>query len=434
MSKYYSVKQIINVIKSSVISNFQQVVVYGVLYDIKYHAKSGNFYFKIKEEKDILNCVCWKNYTSLLKPLLQEGLTVELFGNLTLLNSQLVLSIFYIKELTQQVISQQFDYLKQKFLAEDLLAKRVHRIISKYPQRIALITSLDGVVYQDILTVLANFYPCKLIAYDVHMQGINTVISISKALHYFNTYYPESIDFIIIARGGGSKEDLEVLNDEMLARQVFNSKIPVVVAIGHQTDYTILDFVADHSAPTPTASVTFLANKNILYDYLVNYNYWLTKNITNYLTTYRQQLNYLIDKLKHYQYIIAVYSMRLTTLRISNVALYAKIDILRLEVAKIWHHYQLLILTYCTKLQSNIDSMYQQLQHVYYQYIADLAHMLKWLNLMIDNFNVNNVLHRGFAYLSDHNQVIDTIDKFHLNQCYKLHLKDGIMVIKIINK
>ena len=173
-----------------------------------------------------------------------------------------------------------FEQLKSKLMNEGLFNQDVKKPIPKYPSKIGVITSESGAVIHDIQTVAERRFPiCKIILYPVEVQGKNAPLKIIEGIKYFNS--TDKVDTIILGRGGGSAEDLWAFNDENLARAIFDSNVPIISAVGHETDFTICDFVADMRAATPSvAAESALPEKESILNALDDYSLRM-KNIIN---------------------------------------------------------------------------------------------------------------------------------------------------------
>lgn len=260
-----SVSQITTTIKSLMEENpiLNKLYIKGEISNLSPN-RSGHIYFSIKDEYSLLNCVMFKTSVNNLTFKPQVGDKVILRGNITLYEPRgtYQLLVKEMKKEGQGDLFQQFLQLKNKLQIEGLFEPNNKKPIPKFPKSIAVITSPTGAVIQDIInTVKRRFPKITLSLFEVSVQGENAEKSIIKALKQADTY-KTPFDTIIIARGGGSIEDLWCFNDENLAREIYNSKTPIISAIGHQTDFTICDFVADIRAETPTAAAE-LATPNL---------------------------------------------------------------------------------------------------------------------------------------------------------------------------
>ena len=230
-------------------------MVKGEISNFKNHYQSGHFYFTLKDNDAQVRCVMFRAYACRVPFAVRDGLKVVLRGRVSLYEKDGQYQ-FYAEEMHEQGlgdISLQFQQIKEKLEKEGLFAEENKRRIPTFPKRIAVITSDTGAAVQDILNITARRYPlCEIMLCPVAVQGENAVPSMIDALE--RVYALSNCDTIIIGRGGGSIEDLWAFNNEALARKIYESPIPVISAVGHETDFTICDFVADLRAPTPSAA------------------------------------------------------------------------------------------------------------------------------------------------------------------------------------
>lgn len=224
-------------------------------------AGSGHIYFTLKDATAQLQCVLYRYQAVLCRVRLREGLLVELSGKATVWEGRGSLQFITssVREAGQGSLQQQFEALKNKLEAEGLFSPSRKKPLPAFPQSVGLITSASGAVIQDMRHRLESRAPW-MHAYllPVLVQGETAARGIARAINQWNhagQYGLPAVDYLIIARGGGSMEDLWCFNDEHLARAIAASRLPVVSAVGHETDFTIADFVADLRAPTPTAAI-----------------------------------------------------------------------------------------------------------------------------------------------------------------------------------
>ena len=252
-----SVKQLNLFVKSLIEGDVRlnNVYVTGEISNFKNHYQSGHFYFTLKDNDAQIRCVMFRAYACRVPFAVRDGLKVVLRGRVSLYEKDGQYQ-FYAEEMHEQGlgdISLQFQQIKEKLEKEGLFLEENKRQIPAFPQRIAVITSDTGAAVQDILNITARRYPlCEIMLCPVAVQGENAVPSMIDALE--QVYALGNCDTIIIGRGGGSIEDLWAFNSEALARKIYESPIPVISAVGHETDFTICDFVADLRAPTPSAA------------------------------------------------------------------------------------------------------------------------------------------------------------------------------------
>jgi exodeoxyribonuclease VII large subunit len=222
-------------------------------------ANSGHHYFSLKDSQSQLRCALFKGAARLARFKPQDGLAVLARGNLEVYEArgeyQLIVDL--LEPQGAGALQLAFEQLKKKLAAEGLFEPSRKRPLPSLPRRIAIVTSLSGAVIKDILQVLARrFQGLHVRLYPAQVQGEGSVEQICRALNYFSR--SAWADVVILARGGGSLEDLWSFNEEAVARAIAACKVPVVSAIGHETDFTIADFVADFRAPTPSAAAEII--------------------------------------------------------------------------------------------------------------------------------------------------------------------------------
>lgn len=216
---------------------------------------SGHFYFTIKDTESQLSGVMFRSHASSLGFVPKDGMKVIAHGRVSVYSTRGQYQI-YADELIPDgagTLAMQFEQLKRKMESEGLFDPMRRLPIPKYPKKIGVITSPTGAAVHDIINILSRRFPCaEMILFPSQVQGEGAAEQLMTGLLFFQTYHP--VDVIILGRGGGSAEDLWAFNDERLARTVADCTIPVISAVGHESDFTICDFVADLRAPTPSAA------------------------------------------------------------------------------------------------------------------------------------------------------------------------------------
>lgn len=232
-----------------------RVAVKGEISNFTNHYKTGHFYFTIKDEGSLIKAVMFKSAASKINFVPENGMKIVARGRVSAFvrDGQYQL---YCESMEPDGIGAlyfAFEQLKKKLSAEGLFDEARKKPLPKIPTRIGVITSPTGAAIRDIINILGRRFPyAKVILYPALVQGAVAAPSLIDGMNYFNSQM--NVDVIIIGRGGGSIEDLWAFNDETLARTVAASKIPTISAVGHETDFTICDFVADRRAPTPSAA------------------------------------------------------------------------------------------------------------------------------------------------------------------------------------
>ena len=256
--KIFSVSEFSNLLKTVLEGTFKKIKIKGEIQGLKKHS-SGTYYFDLKENfagKDyILNCVLWK-WTK-INTKLEEGLEVILTGKITAYTgrSSYQITVENVEVAGIGALLKIIEERKQKLANEGLFNPEHKKQIPLLPKTIGVITSPTGAVIQDIIHRITDRFPTRIIVYPVAVQGEGADIQISQAIDNFNKITGiNRPDVIIVARGGGSVQDLMPFNEENVVRSAFASIIPIISAVGHETDTTLIDYVADLRAPTPTGA------------------------------------------------------------------------------------------------------------------------------------------------------------------------------------
>jgi len=255
MEQPLSVAELTDLIKLTLEKGFQEAVVIGEISNFKAHP-SGHYYFSLKDEKACLTSVMFRTDNQRVKFKPQDGHRVVAVGRITVYpprgNYQLVITRMEPDGVGALQLA--FEQLKKKLEAEGFFNLDRKRPIPKFPKTIGIVTSPSGAAIRDILQILdRRFAGLHILIFPVKVQGDGAAEEVAAAIHHFNQHF-ETVDVLIVGRGGGSMEDLWAFNEEVVARAIFNSRIPIISAVGHEVDFTIADFVADLRAPTPSAA------------------------------------------------------------------------------------------------------------------------------------------------------------------------------------
>ena len=254
--KVYSVNELNNYVKGLLDNdeNLKYIFVSGEISNFKAHY-SGHMYMTIKDETASLKAVMFAGNASRLKFSVENGMKVIAFGTVSLFPRDGSFQL-YITDMQPDgvgALSIAFEQLKKKLEAEGLFSQAHKKPIPQFPKRVGVVTSSTGAAIQDIFNVLKRRHPaCEVVVRPAQVQGEGAAQDIARAIDEFNAL--GGADVLIVGRGGGSVEDLWAFNEEIVARAVYNSRIPIISAVGHETDYSICDFVADLRAPTPSAA------------------------------------------------------------------------------------------------------------------------------------------------------------------------------------
>src|SRR5690242_4651569 len=255
----YSVSEIANALKRTVEDSFPFVRVRGEISGLK-AAASGHTYFDLKDDKAVLNAIIWKQQSRLIKLRPESGLEVVCTGRITTYpgSSRYQIIVEQMELAGMGALMAMLEERKKKLAAEGLFAAERKKQLPFLPDVIGVITSPTGAVIRDIMHRLTERFPRRVILWPVAVQGERAAGEVAAAIRGFNALTAGGAvprpDLLIVARGGGSIEDLMALNEESVVRAAAESMIPLISAVGHETDTTLIDFASDRRAPTPTAA------------------------------------------------------------------------------------------------------------------------------------------------------------------------------------
>ncbi|MBF7067620.1 exodeoxyribonuclease VII large subunit [Campylobacter volucris] len=285
--------------KSLLECHFEDIELSGEISKITIHG-SGHWYFDLKDEKSSIACVMFKGFNQFVSPKPQVGDMLDLRGYVSLYEASGKYQ-FIAKSMQKTSLGDleaKFLALKEKLEKEGLFDKSTKKTINLYPKKVAIVTSLTSAALQDMLKLIKQkeYNLCKISIFDSLTQGLNAPISLINALQKADSC---GFDVIVLARGGGSREDLFCFNDEELARKIYTLKTPVVSAIGHEIDYVISDFVADLRAPTPSAAIDMIfPSKMALEQKLDEIEMKFKFQISNFIKLQENNLAHLQDLVK----------------------------------------------------------------------------------------------------------------------------------------
>jgi len=298
-TKIYTVSQVNSLIKEILENNLPgRLAVTGEITDFKHHT-SGHCYFSLKDQNAVLPCVMWKSNFNRVKFEPENGLAVLATGFIDVYAPQGKYQL-YVDSLQPAgvgALQLAFEQMLKRLQAEGLFDEAYKKTIPLYPERIGILTSESGAAIADIKDSIWNRWPCaKLLLYPVPVQGEGAAEKIAAALRDVNRRNKElGIDILIVGRGGGPPEDLWAFNEEILARAIFDSKIPVISAVGHEIDTTIADLVADARASTPTkAGVVAVPDMQEILKRLINMQSRLAGEIKATLKLAQQNLETIL--------------------------------------------------------------------------------------------------------------------------------------------
>ncbi|MCX7611824.1 MAG: exodeoxyribonuclease VII large subunit [Ignavibacterium sp.] len=381
----FTVSQLTQSIRFVLEQTFDDIFLTGEISNFKSYS-SGHWYFNLKDENALITCVMWKGFNNYVffKP--QDGMKVILRGRITVYppRGNYQFDTKTMKPAGEGELQAAFERLKRKLFEEGLFDEIHKKPIPSFPKKIGIVTSIDGAAIRDMISVAARRYPlCELILAPCKVQGSGSAEEIVESIKLLNKQ--KDIDVIIVARGGGSIEDLWSFNEEIVARAIFDSKIPIITGVGHEIDYTIADFVADLRAPTPSVAMELatpdvvILEENILYNLKKNYDM-----ILNLIDNYKSSLFNLTNSF--------VYRFPLDRVR-----------------------------NYQQKLDTNLAKLSQLIDKKIYD--ADLSLKKLYYNLKL--YDINNMLNRGFALILQENKFVKRKVNLNLDKSFKIKFYDG---------
>ncbi len=330
----YTVTRLNREVKAVLEGSFPPIWVQGEISNLA-RPSSGHLYFSLKDKHSQVRCAMFKGRNQLIKFNPENGIEVFAQASISLYEGrgEFQLIVNQIEPAGIGALQLAYEQLKERLQQEGLFDPLHKKPLPAFPQQIGVITSPTGAAIRDILHVLKRRYPsAQVIIYPVAVQGNGSAAMIATALA--TAGQRNECDVIILARGGGSLEDLWSFNEERVARAIFNSRIPVITGIGHETDFTIADFVCDQRAPTPSAAAELASpDRNKLAELVHNQQGWLINSMLRQLDQYRQILAYCERKLPN-----PVKQLQTISQRIDDISLRSQRAIksrIKLELAQV---------------------------------------------------------------------------------------------------
>jgi len=250
-----TVSELTKELKQTLEENFSSVSVIGEISNFKSHV-SGHWYFNLKDSGAAINCTMWKGFNQYVFFTPQDGMKIIVNGKITVYppRGSYQVDIRSMKPAGVGELQEAFERLKKKLEAEGLFDEEHKKTIPSFPKKIGIVTAIDGAAFRDMISVAERRFPLvEIIIASSKVQGSGAAENITESIKLLNE--KSDVDVIIVGRGGGSIEDLWAFNEEIVARAIYNSKIPVISGIGHEVDFTIADYVADLRAPTPSVAM-----------------------------------------------------------------------------------------------------------------------------------------------------------------------------------
>lgn len=434
----YSVSEISQNIKRSLEDIFSDLKIKGEISGLKI-PDSGHVYFNLKDENSVINAVCWKGNFKNISFRPEDGMEVIVSGNITSFpgrsNYQINVKSFEIAGVGE--LLKKLEERKRKFKAQGLFDEHRKKPLPLIPKSIGIITSPTGAVIKDIMHRINDRFPLNVKVWPVPVQGFESTDKIAAAIKGFNNL-PSNIEapeVIILARGGGSLEDLWCFNEEAIVLAIAESKIPIISAIGHETDFTLADYVADVRAPTPTAAAEISTPvKQDLIEAVKLKSSRINKCIQNIINYYSQRLIYIKQKLKSFSHKVINISQEITTLqnRINTA--------LKFFIVRKTHTFTNTTNRLTTKKLKYIQNFSQEFFSKTYKSIQlSFKRIVKLHEITLDNnvrlinsFNHKSVLSRGYAIVRDANKhILKTKEAALKNNKVSVLFSDGELSINL---
>lgn len=354
---------------------------------------SGHIYFTLKDNIATLRCVIWRQNALRLRATLETGMAVEVHGAVSVYEAggQYQLYVDAVRMAGEGYLFREFLRLKAMLESEGLFDEERKREIPTRPAKIGIVTSPTGAALQDILNTIQNRFPLvEVLVAPTMVQGEEAPPKIVQALRMLNRF--EDVDVIILARGGGSMEDLWAFNDERVVRAIAESRIPIVTGVGHETDTTLADYAADFRAPTPTgAAVAVTPNKDDLLADLAGIQSLLSDHI-----------NYKIQQ-----------SRQALMAENSRMNFLSPINRIRND-------------------QQRLDEVSMRIDRILSHKLSLSKSRLAGLGARLQSLNPLNVLQRGYAIVSDeHGRIISSSKQVNIGDQIKVKLADGVLASEV---
>ena len=417
-SKYLTVTALTRYIKYKIDSDehLRQVFLRGEISNFKSHT-TGHLYFSLKDETSKINAIMFNTNAKKIEFKPADGMKVLIVGRISVYEATGNYQI-YVDEMIQDGVGNlylEFEKLKKKLAEEGLFDKSKKKSIPLFPEKIGIVTAPTGAAIKDILSTIKRRYPvCKTYLFPSLVQGEFAKDDIVKKIKLAQTY---DLDVLIVGRGGGSIEDLWPFNEEVVARAIFDCKIPVISAVGHEVDFTIADFVADLRAPTPTGAAE-LAVPNIfdVIKQINNFKIRLNENINTKINYQKLKLDSIKSSfvIKNPMLMYENKKQKIDQLFENlNKNIFINVSKKRMELDNIKNHYIL----------KNTIVLYEKKK----DYLSNLIQKLELVNPL-------NILKKGYTLTYVEDKLIKNIKDVKIDDTIKIRLSDGFIISKVINK
>ena len=421
--KEYTVSELNSSIKNIIENNFNFIKVRGEISQTNKHS-SGHIYFTLKDGISSISSICWRSTVPRLNIKIEDGISVIVKGRITTyeLQSKYQIIIDQVDYEGEGALLKLLEQRKKKLSLLGYFDNKNKKLIPKFPSRIGVITSETGAVIKDIIHRVSERFPLELVLYPANVQGEKSLKDLIDGINYFNNTL-STPDLIIIARGGGSLEDLMSFNEEELVKNISESKIPIISAVGHETDFTLCDLVADLRAPTPTAAAEIAVPERKDLFFKINSSYTLMSNIllkkigekklnlevftnkfpniTNLINNKYQNLDYFEEKIKDSLNII---------LKNSKIKFFSKVEKINKRIL-----YQRIEFLY-----EKINTLNKGIKIQLKNFIQSKKTLITSSNRQLALLSYKNILRRGFSVIKYNQELIKDENQINKGEMFEV--------------
>jgi exodeoxyribonuclease VII large subunit len=390
MPETVTVSELTGKIKQTIEENFNEISVLGEISNFKAHI-SGHWYFTLKDSGAQISCAMWKGMNSYVFFTPKDGMKIVANGRLTVYppRGSYQIDVRSMKPAGVGELQKAFEELKKKLFDEGLFDEAHKKPIPMFPQKIGVATAIDGAALQDMINIAKRRYPLvELVVVPTKVQGDGSAKEIVGSIKLLNKQ--KDIDLIIIGRGGGSLEDLWSFNEEIVARAIYDSEIPVISAVGHEIDFTIADFVSDLRAPTPSAAMEIATpEKTEILGFINDFSTGATQKLKLKMDDY---YNKIANFIKSYGFRIPRDLVRNKTQQLDNLI---------------------------SKLQVNVENKLNLEKN-----------RLTLTQKLIESYNVQHILKRGFAIIRQDEKIVHNSGEFKQTDDFLIQFFDNTIKVK----
>ncbi len=377
-----TVSELTSELKKTLEENFERISVVGEISNFKSHI-SGHWYFNLKDSDAVISCTMWKGFNQYVFFTPQDGMKIVVNGRITVYppRGSYQVDVRSMKPAGLGELQEAFEKLKAKLEKEGLFDEKYKKPIPSFPKKIGIVTAIDGAAFRDMISVAQRRFPLvELVITPSRVQGSGAAETIAKSIEQLNKN--SDVEIIIVGRGGGSIEDLWAFNEEVVARAIFNSKIPVISGVGHEVDFTIADYVADFRAPTPSVAMEIATpDQDEIFAFIDEFSYNAFQYVLRKISYNKKELDIILDS----------YSFR-NPLNIVN------------------------------RNSQRVDTAFSAIQQKTELILKEVRNRLNLLRQTIDHNNIEKTLKKGFVLVKqnskfvtrakDFNKATDTLLKF----------------------